>query len=634
MCGIAGVFYYRDSQKIPDPYLLRSMAEALAHRGPDGNGVYAEKGIGLAHSRLAVLDTTSAGNQPMSSLDGAIQITFSGEIYNFREIREELENKGYRFRSRTDTEVVINAYQEWGVESINKFSGIFAFGLWDEKKRLLWLARDHLGVKPLFYHDDGSRISFASEIKAILKDRTVPREINPDGLNAFFSFSYVPSPLTGFKHINQLLPGEWMVCTERDKKKKKYWKVDSGQQNYNVSLDEATEKLDSLLTKVVRRQMVSDVPLGGFLSGGLDSTAVVRAMKKSASKDFSVFTMGFKHSSFDEVHFAEKVASILDIKIIKECLNMDAICVLKEIAKYTEDPFADSSSLPLYVLCKLAKKHVTVALSGDGADELLAGYNTYRASNYAEFYRKIPRFLRANVIRSLASKIPVSDRKYSLHQTANRFINAAEEGKDRDHCYFRIIASETLKDSIYSSEYRNETKDRDPVRLYEQHIHAFPDASEKINRLLYADLNFYLPNDMLVKVDRMSMANGLEVRVPFLDTELVNFCANLPAEYKLHKGRITKYILRKILSKDMPESIVNRPKSGFNVPIEAWMREKKIADFFMDSLNSARKDASRYLDLSQIERSLRNHLKRTEDNAHFLFTTLMFFLWLENIQKF
>jgi len=634
MCGIAGIFHYKDNEKIPPASLLESMSEALAHRGPDGKGIFQDQGIGFAHRRLAVIDTSTAGQQPMSTQDKSLWITYNGEIYNFKELRRELEAHGHAFYSGSDTEVILAAYREWGTECIGRFSGIFAFALWDKPKKSLWLARDPLGVKPLFYSDDGKKVVFASEIKAILRDSSISRQVNPEGIDAFFTFSYIPCPMTGLAQITQLAPGEWITFTRHGPSRRQYWQIRFPQQPSALSLPQATERFESLLTRVISRQMVSDVPLGIFLSGGLDSISIAKTIRKNLQKEITAFTVGIcGEKSFDEIPDAKKAAEIFGIKLFAEYIQMDKLSLLKDVARHSEEPFSDSSMLAEYILCKMARKNVTVALSGDGADELLAGYDTYRAAALARQYRKIPSFIRRHLIMPLAKMMPIGDSKYNLHQIANRFVNAAEEGEFRDHCCWRIIASNQMKKTLYARGFHNKTAGLDPIGMYEKHLRVLS-GKHTLNRLLYADLSFYLPNDMLLKVDRMSMASGLEVRVPFLDTELVEFCAQLPEEYKLKNGKFRKYILRKMLEKDVPPDILKRPKSGFNIPVESWFREKPVTDFFQESLRECADDAAEYLDLASINIILDDHRKKKEDNAHLLFTILMFFLWLRNIKEF
>ena len=631
MCGIAGIFYYKDPQKIPSGLLLESMSSSLAHRGPDGEGVYRSEGIGLANRRLAILDTSSAGRQPMSNRVKNMWVTYNGEIYNFKEIRSLLETKGHIFFSHTDTEVILNAYEEWGVECVNKFSGIFAIALWDAVKKMLWLVRDPVGVKPLFYHDDGRRIVFASEIKAILQDKSIPCDIDAEGLDAFFSFSYTPCPLTALKSIRQVGPGEWLTYTNEGQSHKKYWQLNFPTMQNRFSLPQAVEQFESLFCKVVSRQMVSDVPLGIFLSGGMDSIAILRTVRRKLGQGISAFTLGMgSDKSFDEAPIAKRAAQIFGADIHTEYLNSDKISLFKKIAMIGDEPFGDSSMLALHALCKMTKEHMSVALSGDGADELLAGYDTYRAASFARYYRMIPIWLRKKILTPLARRIPVGDTKYNTHQTINRFINAAEQGEFRDHCCWRIIASDQIKKKVYSPQFFAATNKFDPVGLYEKYMRVLP-GKNMLNKMLYADMAFYLPNDMLIKVDRMSMANGLEVRVPFLDTELIEFCSQLPEAYKLHNGKTRKYILKKMLTKDVPRGILNRKKSGFNVPIEAWFREKEVTDFFYGSLNEVEASAAAYLNLNAVMELLECHRRRKEDNAHLLFALLIFFLWMKNL---
>jgi len=633
MCGITGIFEYKDSRPVSEQ-LLKKMTDSLAHRGPDAEGIYTSGSIGLGHRRLSILDLSEQGNQPMKILDGRMVITYNGEIYNYIELREELIQCGHRFFSHSDTEVIIRAYQHWGTDCLKKLSGIFAFAIWDKQAQTLFLARDPLGVKPLFYSIDSKVFRFGSEIKAILCDPRVKRDFCDEGLDAFFTFSYSTAPVTGLKAIQQLLPGHYAKVNTNGIAITQYWKILYQDKLVNKPFDELLREYESLFNGVVRRQLRSDVPVGVFISGGLDSSAVAASINELNRQDVTGFTVGFKESSFNELPFARRVAETLQIKLIEENLDLNAVELIQEISKFTEEPTADSSMIAVYLLCKMTSRHLKVALSGDGADEILAGYETYRANQLAAYYRMIPSIIRRSLIKPAVRSIPISNRKYNLHLVANRFVNGAEAGPGRDHCSWRIMFDNVLKDRLYTEEFRRRTNNHDPVGRYLNALEGPPKHLGSLAGHLNADTTFYLPNDMLVKIDRMSMAHGLEVRVPFLDIDMVTFCMNLPPDFKLHKGKIRKYILRQSLRGKLPQQILDRPKSGFNIPVENWMRQTKLKELLFDLIRQNDDIVSQYLKIEQVEQLWSEHYRRRADYGHVLFTILMFALWCRNIKSY
>lgn len=609
------------------------MTDSLAHRGPDAGGLYISGPIGLGHRRLSILDLSEHGNQPMKIFDGRMVITYNGEIYNYIELREELAQRGYKFFSQSDTEVIIRAYHEWGTECLKKLSGIFAFAIWDEQSQTLFLARDPLGVKPLFYSIDSSVFRFGSEIKAILCDPMVERDFSDEGLDAFFTFGYSTAPITGLKAIQQLLPGHYAKVDANGIELTQYWKIPYREKQADKPFDELLSEYEAIFNGVVNRQLRSDVPVGVFISGGLDSSAVALSINQLNRQDVTGFSVGFTESSFNELPFARRVAETLGIQLIEENLDFNAVELIQEISKFTEEPTADSSMIAVYLLCKMTSGYLKVALSGDGADEILAGYETYRANKLAMYYRMIPSIISRYLIKPAVRSIPISNRKYNLHQLANRFVNGAEAGPGRDHCCWRIMFDNALKDRLYTEDFRRRIDNYDPVGRYFNALEGPPEHLGALTGYLNADTTFYLPNDMLVKIDRMSMAHGLEVRVPFLDIDMVTFCMNLPPDFKLHKGKIRKHILRQSLRGKLPQQILDRPKSGFNIPVEHWMRQPKLKELLLDSIRQNDDIIREYLRIEQVEKVCSEHYRRRADYGHVLFTILMFALWCRNIKS-
>jgi asparagine synthase (glutamine-hydrolysing) len=408
----------------------------------------------------------------------------------------------------------------------------------------------------------------------------------------------------------------------------KFWSIPYDDQPSPLSFPDAVARFTALVDEVTEAQLVSDVPVGAFLSGGLDSAAIVRSMTRSRSAGIHALTVGFDAPGFDETQLARRIAETFGVDLSSERVSLDAAGLLPKLSEHMEEPTADSSMLPVYLLCRAARERFTVAISGDGADEILAGYETYRATRLAAVYRKLPRVLRRGLIAPLARRLPITDGKYSLHQVAVRFTEGAEQGPGRDHASWRIMFTPSLKRRVYDPEFARLAGGADAIETYAAHTKV-PESRDGLERLLHADTCFYLPNDMLVKVDRMSMAHGLEVRVPLLDTKLVGFCANLPADYKLHSGKIRKHILRESLRDSLPPDILNRPKSGFNIPVEAWMRGK-LRDLLFDSVKARRQEMGGLLKLDAVERLAEQHRNRQADHGHVLFTVMMLALWFEN----
>ena len=565
MCGIVGYVDYREGRFELEPACFDRMIDAMSHRGPDGRGRFQRPGVGLGHRRLAILDVHPRAGQPMQAPNQDVWICHNGEIYNYRELRRELEHRGHSFATTSDTEVLLNSYLEWGIGCLRKLKGIFAFAIYDGRCRRLWLVRDPVGVKPLFYSDLDGTITFASEVPPLLMLPGFDPAPDPFGMDAYFTFSYVPAPMTGYKHIRQLLPGQYLLVEDGRITREKYWDLPLGAEKSRSDDRELTEEFDRLLTRVVERQMVADVPLGGFLSSGTDSFAIVRAMQNVSHGQTRAFSIGFTDKRFDELPFTKQAAEVLGVALDSQTMRLDFDSLVRRVAPHCREPFADSSSLPVYLLCEMASRHVKVALSGDGGDEMLGGYASYRAAGRAAAYRHLPRWLRRHLLAPLARRLPEVGGKYTLREKAARFVLGAEEGKWRDHASWRVVLHDELKRSVYTDEFYRQVKDFDPLDLYVEPMRRAHGAGcGELDCLLYADLTFYLPNDMLVKVDRMSMAHGLEVRVPFLDVDLLEFCWRLPDRMKI-RGRRTKHILREVISDLYPPSLQRRPKSGFNV---------------------------------------------------------------------
>ena len=565
MCGIAGYFDYAKGVFQLERDVFDRMIDTLAHRGPDGRGRLQEPGVGFGHRRLSIIDVLDRAAQPMVSPDGEVWLTYNGEIYNFPDLRRRLAGLGHRFVTTSDTEVLLHSYLEWGLDCVGRLNGIFAFGIYDRPRRRLLLVRDPLGVKPLLYADVGGRIVFGSEIAPFLELPDLDTSADPQGIDAYFTFGYVPAPMTGYRGIRSLLPGQYLLVEDGRKACRKYWDLPLDAPKLDGGDAELTEEFDRMLGAAVERQMISDVPLGGFLSSGTDSFAIIRAMQNVSRGRTRAFSVGFADSRFDELPWTRQAAAALDVHLDAQVMPLDYQALCPRVAPHCLMPFADSSALPVYQLCRAARRHVTVALSGDGADEMLGGYATYAAAAQAATYRRVPRLLRRGLLAPLARRMPDLGGKYSLRDKAGRFVVGAEEGPMRDHAAWRVILHRELKEKVYTPEFLRQTEGFDPLGLYAEPVaRARAAGCGVLDSLLYADQTFYLPNDMLVKVDRMSMAHGLEVRVPFLDVDLVEFCWRLPESMK-RRGAMGKIILRGAIAEAYPEALQRRGKSGFNM---------------------------------------------------------------------
>lgn len=567
MCGIFGFYDFEYGNRNLDKTIFDKALDSMSHRGPDGRGTHTELGINLGHRRLSIIDLTEQALQPMCSIDKATWITYNGEIYNYLELRKTLISKRYTFKSNSDTEVLLNAYLEWGQDCVNHIRGMFSFAIWDSNKSELWLVRDQIGIKPLYYSIHKGCIYFASEISALLSIPQIPKQSDLCGINSFFSFGYIPAPSTGYKFIKQLLPGHSLVVSKDNKiKNLQYWDLPLNANKQSGSEEDILCEMEHIFNRVVKQQTISDVPLGIFLSAGTDSFAIARSLKKSGLENIRAFSIGFQNKEFNELDMTQLAAKALDYNLTSKIIDDSFVKeILKLVSPHAKDPFADSSSIPMYALCEMASKHVKVALSGDGADELLGGYSVYNANKYAEIYRQIPEFIKNDIIKPISNWVPDYGGKYTYREKAQRFIYGAERGKYHDHASWRVLLTKEQKKQVYSEDFYNEIKDHDPFLPYsDQILKAKNHGCLDLDAYLYSDLKFYLPNDMLVKVDRMSMANSLEVRVPFLDLDMVNFCWSLPTKYKVKNGKL-KYILKKLICKEQPRELQKLPKSGFNI---------------------------------------------------------------------
>ena len=628
MCGIYG--YLSTKEKV-NPDILHSMGDSLRHRGPDGEGEEIQQsvewGLGLGHTRLSVIDLSPAGKQPMCNEDETIWITYNGEIYNFRELRIELQRNGHCFKSNSDTEVIIHLYEERGVRCLERLNGMFAFAIWDRSEKTLFLARDRIGKKPLHYGLYDGGIVFGSEIKALLKHPKIVREIDLGSLNKYLSYEYVPAPGTIFKSIQKVRPGCFLLYKNGEVKTEKYWDIPLSDHPIGYKTeDEYVEELREILEKSVRSRLLADVPVGVFLSGGLDSS-LVAAMAKRNNEDIECFSIGFDDSSFDERKYAARVAQSLHLKQNLRIFSMsEMLANLEDLPRLLDEPLADASILPTYLLSKMTSEKLKVALSGDGGDELFAGYPTYQAHKLVTYFDLLPDSLK-DAARSLALSLPVSDTNISFDFKIKQFLRGA--GVSSEIRFFRWMGGfiDGEKKELLSDDLKAALRHHNSYEDIFSYI-SESGLSKDLERILYLSMKLYLQDDILVKVDRAAMANGLEVRCPLLDQEFVEFACRLPTKYKL-KGLKTKYLLKKAARGILPNEIIDRRKKGFGIPITRWLRNE-LKDFMLDSLEETKIKRQGFFNYAYIKKLIDDHLEKKKDNRKALWTLLVFQIWHEN----
>ena len=618
MCGLNGIVHW-DRQPVAAEELAR-MVRLLKHRGPDKlSHLLPEPWVGLGHARLRVIDLSEAADQPMSNENGSVQVCFNGEIYNFRELREELTARGCRFRSRSDTEVILRAYETWGAEAISRLDGMFAIALWDSRRRELLLARDRTGKKPLYYWTDGRCVTFSSEIKALLAHPHVPREINEKALEHLLAFGTPPAGWTCYRGIRQLPPASLLRfrTDDPDPSPRAYWSLPEPGTGTAPRTDrEAADQARELLTQAVRRRLISDVPLGAFLSGGLDSSVVVCLLSKLATgeppRTFSIRFEGDER--YNEADFANQAAERFGTRHQLFTVTAQSFDLLEKLVWHHDQPLGDSSAIPTYLLSRLTRSQVTVALTGDGGDELFAGYDRFSASLFAE---RIPRPLRL-LASHLAKRLPAGASQKSSWTRLRRFFASAHLPlPERLRSWMRYFPD---PGSILRMEYRQP----DPAPAAEP-------GGTPLQQLLRLNFYDYLPNDLNVKLDRCSMAHGLETRSPFLDTRLIEWSFSLPDRFKWRNG-VTKWILRKAFREDLPPSILTRGKMGFGVPLETWLRGP-WKEPLHDLLTAGRPMALQYLKPEGLQALLLRHAKGQEDAGQRLWLLLTLEVWLRSLKR-
>ncbi|HEX8068933.1 MAG TPA: asparagine synthase (glutamine-hydrolyzing) [Pyrinomonadaceae bacterium] len=621
MCGIAGFVNEGAAPAAGErAAVLARMCQVIRHRGPDDQGTLVTERAALGMRRLSIIDL-AGGHQPIGNEDGSVQIVFNGEIYNYKELQRELEARGHSFKTNSDTETIVHAYEEYGAACVEHLRGMFAFAVWDERNQKLFLARDRAGKKPLYYAlTPRGTLVFGSELKALLEHPEIERAVNPEAVDAYLTFGYVPDPLCILRGVRKLPPAHHLTYAAGRLALTQYWdfKFEPDERAAAARVEDYLEELRALLDEAVRLRLIADVPLGAFLSGGVDSSAVVGLMARHSSRPVKTFSIGFNEDSYDELKYARVAAEHFQTEHHEFVVTPDICQIVDELAWHFDEPFADPSALPTYMVSKLARAHVTVALSGDGGDELFAGYTRYLVEQQRAAFERVPRALRQNVMRPLSQRLPHGawGRNY-LHNVS---LDAAERFLDSVSVFTALT-----KRALYTAGFRAQLKDDGLASARFRFLAARVKTGQPLDALLYLDSKTYLPGDILTKVDRMSMAVSLEARAPLLDHKLIEFVARIPAALKLRDGE-TKHVFKRAVADLVPAEILRRPKQGFGVPIQQWINDQLRAQMH-DTLTDARTRARGYTEPAYVAQLLDEHERGRRDHAAPLWTLFMLELW-------
>lgn len=629
MCGIAGAVWNEADKSLERPTLQR-MIDVLRHRGPDDEGSYladlhvgnAGTGVALGHRRLSIIDV-AGGTQPLSNEDGSVWVIFNGEIYNFHDLRRRLEAAGHQFRTQCDTEVLVHLYEDEGPEMLAQLNGMFALAIWDARRRQLLLARDRLGKKPLVYRHEPGRLLFASELKALLQVPGVPREIDPQALDEYLTYQYVPHPRTIFRGISKLPPGHCALWRDGQFEVRPYWQPDFNAED-ELPAEEYARELRKLLTSSVEMRLQSDVPLGAFLSGGIDSTIVVGLMSQLSAAPVRTFSIGFPVAEFDETHYARIAAQRFGTIHEEFQVRPDAMEILPRLVWHFDEPFADSSAVPTWYVSQLTRRHVTVALTGDGGDELFIGYPRYSAVWLAGGFDRLPRIVQRLAAGKYWQRLPSGTRQKSLVRRWKRFVEMLGEPPARRYLEWIAIFGNARRESLYSDSFKNSLPGADPLEFLASAL-ARSSRRDPLTSFSLADLVTYLPCDLMTKVDIASMAHGLECRQPFLDYRVVELAARMPRRLKFRHGQ-GKRILREVFGDLLPEPILKRPKMGFGVPLDHWFRHE-LKDFAREILLDPSTLRRGYFRPETVAELLDQHQQAHSNHGYRLWSLLILELW-------
>ncbi|GGX49585.1 asparagine synthase (glutamine-hydrolyzing) [Saccharospirillum salsuginis] len=625
MCGIGGFLRVQNASPDRQHEWLSRMGQSILHRGPDAGGVYLDDGVGLVHRRLSIIDLSEAGNQPMVSMSGRYVVVFNGEIYNFPEIRERLEKQGVTFRTHSDTEVLLTLYETEGERCLDELNGMFAIAIWDKVDNHLFLARDRLGKKPLYLYSAGSHFAFSSEIKALLELPFVKPAIRQDAVKDYFFYQYVPDGKSIFSGIEKLFPGECLRVDASGIHRRRYWDV-SFDKPIDLPAHEIKSELATLIEDSVRIRMLSDVPLGAFLSGGVDSSAVVGLMAKLSQDPVVTCSIGFDTEGYDEVVYARQIANQFHTDHHEYTVRESVTDQFREIARYFDEPFADPSFIPTFYVSKLARQAVTVALAGDGGDENFAGYSKYTVDQTENNLRRwIPGPIRCHLFPTLLKGLQPMNQWPS--RKAKSLLSALMREPDEGFFLTNAFFSRPLWDYLVRQDFERQLDGYDPASLTSDYYHR-ADTDDHLSRVLYTDIKTYLPGDILVKVDRMSMANSLETRTPLLDYRVVEYAARIPSSLKL-RGRDKKHILKESMKPLLSDDILYRKKMGFSVPLAQWLRNELRAtgDDYFNRRNSG---LAEVFDMSRVRNLWQAHQQGQSLYTQELWSMLMYEVWWQN----
>jgi len=628
MCGICGIVHDRPTRV--DAERLRRANDLLSHRGPDDAGQYADDRAGIAMRRLSIIDLDT-GHQPISNRDETLHIVFNGEVYNFQELRPELEGDGYPFKTRTDTEVILALYEKYGADCVKKLRGMFAFAIWDKRRERLFLARDRIGKKPLVYVRRPGFLAFASELRSLFEWPGIPREVDAGAVDMFLSLQYIPSPRTIYKGIHKLPPGHFMLFEKGQARVERYWDLPLGEPPATSEPREAEALIREKLKEAVRLRMISDVPLGAFLSGGIDSSIIVALMSELSEKPVKTFSIGFDHDEYSELPFAKEVARAYGCDHTEFIVTAEMAEVLPKIAWHYGEPYADASALPSYYVSRETRKAVTVALNGDGGDENFAGYIRYFAMRAARYFDLVPQPLR-KLTRWGAEFLPEKDAPISLLWKAKRFLRSAVfTDEPRRHLKMICFFSEEDKKGLYSPAMLSamgvgeDLLPSAPEKFFEE-VYALGAGEDFVNRMLFMDFRTYLPDDLMVKMDIASMANSLETRSPFLDHEFVETVFRMPGDWKLKGLRGHKWILKRAFEDKLPDMIRRRGKMGFGIPLGPWFRGR-LKSYWEEQVLSPDAVSGCYFNREAVETLWHQHQTAKRDHGYRLWALLMLELW-------
>ncbi len=636
MCGIAGGLWFEERQALSDK-VLDSMVDSLIHRGPDDRGIYSEPlrrdvaglvpGVALGFRRLSIIDL-QGGHQPMGNEDGSIQIVFNGEIYNYQELRRRLEGSGHRLASHSDTETIVHLYEDLNLGCFEHLNGMFAIAIWDRRQRQLVLARDRLGKKPLYYQFRDGQLLFGSELKALAQSPTFAAELSPEAIDQFLTYQYVPHPNTIYQHVRKLAPGHVAVFRDNNCTIHKYWRVSLGTE-HDITRREAAQRVDELFRDSVRLRLRSDVPLGAFLSGGVDSSLVVAVAQQQLESPIHTFSVGFPVADFDETKYARQVAAWVNSEHHEYQVTPDAVSILDQLVWHYDEPFGDSSAIPTWYLCQWTRQHVKVSLSGDGGDELFAGYDRYRAlwlSRWLDQALPLRRLLGSRFVQQLKA----SPRERSFVRRLKRFGEALNQPMARRYMNWLHIFPEAMRASLYRDEFVERLPNTDPFHFFESAWNLTGNRS-LVSRASLADLITYLPCDLMTKVDIASMAHSLECRQPFLDYRLVEFAATIPEKLKFRWGK-GKRLLRDTFDRMLPRQIWTRRKMGFGVPLALWFRNE-LSQLTRERLLGTESRCHQFFRPETLQEIVDQHLSGATNHSYRLWNLLVFESWLRRWQR-